>query len=595
VPIEIIEIAKLVFGIFVISLPGYFWSLLLFHEFKQLERIAFGFVLGLGVISCGSFMLEFVFGFEITKNLMIVLYLIYMLPAIILWIVSLRKKGFPKLHIDNLGQPKTWIILLILVFAAVMALLPHWSNGYFLPFHVDEWEHWTLSRAVMESGSSSITNPYIGSEIIRPLEIGFNCMTAGINWLTGSSFVTIFVFMPSIIAIFLSLMAFNIGERAERKFGLEAAFIVTLIPTTCRMMGPAFFVPLATGLLFLTAVMWIEQIRKLLAALFIPFFIFCIFLIHPPTALAGLIITLMYAFLLFLEKKYKVAVLSLGLSLLPIAFVFLISTRWDVSLQEVIEAFLGGKLLLDMNLPKIWPSFEHLGIITWVLFIIGSYFSFNKGKAIQRTITASAISFIVIIGLYDKLGYGVPVMYERSFMYLFLMVALIAGYGLSELGRLVYDNRERLISKRYERISNHSKIIISVAVCVILVIVAVPVHLDIQYYQMINEKEYETFTWIHDNIDSYRDENHTYDKAAVDPFAASPFSAVTELYIVSLSMSPLYGYSLHTEVENFLINKCVDTAFLDEHKISVIYGNCNNDNLTMIYSNVYLYPGLYEK
>jgi len=86
--------------------------------------------------------------------------------------------------------------------------------------------------------------------------------------------------------------------------------------------------------------------------------------------------------------------------------------------------------------------------------------------------------------------------------------------------------------------------------------------------------------------------NHTYDRGVVDPFKASPFSAITGLYIVSSSMHPLYRFGLHNEMEKFLQDKCVDTGFLDTYKISIIYGDCNNSNLTMIHKNVYLYPGL---
>lgn len=284
-----------------------------------------------------------------------------------------------------------------------------------------------------------------------------------------------------------------------------------------------------------------------------------------------------------------------GLSLTPIGLVFLLTTRWNYSLQQVIDAFFGGQTFFtEYELPQIWPSFEHLGIITWILCIIGAYFAFSKGKAIQRTITLSAIAFITLIGLYDKLGYGLPIMYERSFMYLFLMVTIIAGYGLSEIRRLVIDNSESIVPKQYKRISKNIGIIVPAFVCIILLTTAVPAHLDIPYYQMIDEEDYETFTWIRDNIDDYRDGNHSYDKAAVHPFMASPFSAVTRLYMVSSSMHPIYGYSLHTEMEKFLSEKCVDTSFLKKYKISVVYGSCNNDNLTMVYPNVYLYPSLYE-
>jgi hypothetical protein len=402
--------------------------------------------------------------------------------------------------------------------------------------------------------------------------------------------------MPSIIAVFTSIIAFNIGERSARKFGLEAALLVTFIPTTCRMMGPSFYVAVTMGLLFIIYIICLGQQKKTIAALLIPFFIWSVFLIHPPSALAAVIIIFLYSLLLIIDKEYKLSIIITVLSFVPLLLIFLLMTRWDIELQQVVDAFLGGKQFLNVyDLPKIWPSFEHLGITTWILSIIGAYFAFSKGKVIQQTISLSAIVFISIIGLYDRIGYGLPILYERSFMYLFLMITLIAGYGMSELRRLVIKVKEKMFPKKYKIISKNVGLITTIVIVFLLAITAVPSHLNIPYYQMIDENEYKTFTWINDNIDSYRDENHLYNKAAVDPFKASPLSAVTGLYIVSSSMHPIYGYDLHTDVEIFLNNNCIDTGFLDEHGISVIYSNiCNNDNLTLIYPNVYLYPGLYE-
>jgi hypothetical protein len=91
----------------------------------------------------------------------------------------------------------------------------------------------------------------------------------------------------------------------------------------------------------------------------------------------------------------------------------------------------------------------------------------------------------------------------------------------------------------------------------------VPAHTDIPYYQMINETDFETFQWINENIDNYRNSTHPYNRAAVDPFKASPFSAITRLYIVSSTMHPIPGYKYHQEVSAFLNNGCTDTSFLE--------------------------------
>jgi len=592
-PVEFVELVKLIGGIILLTVPGYLWSFFLFKDLRNVERIVFGFVLSLGVFCCGMFVIDVLLGLPLTAIKVFLLLAVYAASSGVVFFYFIYKSGLPKLYPASLKNQKVLLLLSILAFTAFMIFLPHLSNGYYLPFHVDEWINWQYSRAVMEQGSSVFNNPYTGSGTIRSLESGFQYITASLKWITGATFNTIVVFMPAVIMLFMSLIAFAIGERSERKFGLEAAFLIAFIPTTCRMLGPSFYVALAMGLLFIIFIIWLAQLKKMFATLLIPVFIWCVFLIHPPSALACIIITFLYGLVLLLEKEYKFSILTMGLSLIPVSLVFLLASRWGYELQQVIDAFFGGKtFFVDFNLPQIWPSFEQLGFITWILCIIGAYAAFTKGKAIQRTFTLSAIAFIVIIGLYDKMGYGLPIIYERSFMYLFLMVALLAGYGLSELRRFIIDHSEHLISKWYQQLLRHRGLLFTVVVCIILLVTVVPVHLGIQYYQMINEDDYATFTWMNDHLDEYRNETHLYDRAAVNPFYASPFSAVTGLYIVSSSMNPIYGYELHTQVEKFLTEKCVDTAFLDEHKISVVYGNCNNSNLTMIYPNVYLYPGL---
>ncbi|MCK4348691.1 MAG: hypothetical protein KAW47_08750 [Thermoplasmatales archaeon] len=610
-PVDIIDLGRLILAIILLIIPGYLWSFIFSKDLKRLERIVFGFVLSLCVLSFGSFIIDVLLGLPITATKVFLLLAVYTIPVLILYSISvlrfdspikklkkfkkLKLKEFIKLKFKKIKNPKFLLLAFILAFSAFMIFLPHYRGDYFLPFHVDEWMNWSYGKAVMETGSSAFIDPYLGSGIVQSLEPGFDYITASLSWISGSNFVTMYVFMPSIIAIFTSLVAFNVGERSERRFGLEAALLVSLIPTTCRFLGPSFFVSVSLGLLFIAFTIWFLQQKKLLLTPLIPIIIWCTFLIHPPTALAGIIITIIYALMLLLEKKYKLSAITAGLSLVPIGFVFLLATRWDVSLQQVIDAFLGGKYFSEYNLPKILVSFEHMGTVVWVLCIIGAYFAFSKGKTTVRSIGLSAITFIALIGLYDKFGYGIPIMYERSFMYLFLMVALIAGWGLSELRRTITEISERFLPRQYVNLKKYTSIIVPVVVCLLLVTTVVPAHMDIPYYQMIDEEDYETFTWIEENIDSFRDENHSYDRGAVNPFYASPFSAVTGLYTVSSIMCPLYGYNLHGEMEKFLNEKCVDTSFMDQHKISVVYTtSCNNSNLTMIYPNVYLYPGLYD-
>lgn len=588
-PFEQFELIKLIIGIIIITIPGYLWSFVIFKQITRLERFIFGLILGFGVLTCTLFMFNVILNVKITQHLTISLFVVYTCSSILSYCLHLNKYGFPKIDLKNLKNRKFIILTAIIGFTFLMIFLPHLSNNYLLPFHVDEWVHWSYSQMVMESGSTTFLNPYTGFQNVGSGEIGFHITTACLSWLSGANLLSIFLFMPSIIGVLISITVFNIGERFERKFGLEAAFFIGFIPTTIRFLGPSFYVAVTFGLLLLVFIIWITQLKKWQGAVLTLLFVWYVFIVHPQTALAVIIFISIYSIILVIEKQYKIALLLSVFSAIPIIIAYYFTTKWDYYIDMLLGALYGEEYLLD--LPEILINFNHLGIITWILFIIGIYYSFLNGRALKRSLCITSIAFIVIIGLYDTISYGSPLFYNRIFLYLFLFVAMIAGLGLSEITIPIKNIIEKNLFKNKKQITKHSNIIFPAIVCVILFTTAVFSHISIPYYQMIDEKEYETFIWIRDNIEGYRDEYHLYDRAAVDPFKAPPFSAITRLYIVTTSMHPLISYDMHTEMERFLNQNCTNIDFLEQNQISIIYGPCNNPNLTEIYENVYLYKG----
>ena len=125
-----------------------------------------------------------------------------------------------------------------------------------------------------------------------------------------------------------------------------------------------------------------------------------------------------------------------------------------------------------------------------------------------------------------------PIIYERSFLYLYVLVALIAGLELNELRESSVELKNKPRFKKHIKNTRNVGLAIPVSVYVVILLIAVPTHMNIGYYKLISEDDCKAFDWIDKNIDNYRDLNHSYDRAAVDPFKASPFSAVTGLYIV---------------------------------------------------------------
>jgi len=448
-PIDIIDLARLIGGIILIIIPGYLWSYVFLSTIQWYERILFGFCTTLLGCSFILFTVNMFLSIDITH---VVFWLIYssatIIAIILLFFLWLRKKEknhlFQALNekiILVLKNPKTWVIVGILIFSGTMMFLPHIREGYYLPFHVDEWEHWVLTRSVMGSGSTSFINPYLGTGILQPQEIGFHLITASIVWASVCQLNTIFVFMPFLIGVLLSLVAFCIGDRCKPRFGMYAGFIVAFIPTTCRMMGPSFFVPVSLGLVFVGFCLWLAQQEKIIGSLLLAGTISSTFIMHAPTALAELIVVLSYAFFLLFEKKYRLSLATIGGITAPIIIVLIAASRWTGALDLVIDAFFyGGQFSsLDMDLPKIWVEFDHLGIVVWILAILGVYFSFTRGRTIHRSLSLSVFGFIGFIGLYSNFGYGLPIMYERSFLFLFLTITIIAGYTTSVIVEIIHQ------------------------------------------------------------------------------------------------------------------------------------------------------------
>ena len=324
-------------------------------------------------------------------------------------------------------------------------------------------------------------------------------------------------------------------------------------------------------------------------------FLWYLFLIHPPTAFAGIVIVSIYTIFLITEKKFKIAALQAIFLIIPMIVIFYFTSRWDININHLLQATYGQQY--ELTFSRIWISFEHLGYITWILFIIGTYLSFTRGKALQRTLSVASIGFIIIIGIYDQLNYGLPIIYERTFMYLFLLVTLIAGFALAELRYTLANLDKNSFFKKYStKTQKHLKktqYLLPIIIVILLITTAIPSHITLPYYTQLNEEEFETALWLKENLPGARDQNLTYDRIAIDPFKAAPFSSVSGLYISFSSMHPLLRYDQRDKMIEFLENNCTDSSFLQRYKISVIYApTCHNDNLTQVYENIYLYPYL---
>ncbi|MFA5101962.1 MAG: hypothetical protein WC525_02295 [Candidatus Thermoplasmatota archaeon] len=596
-PLDVVDAGKLIVGIVLLIIPGYLWSFLFSKTITYIERVVFGFLIGVILFSVAPYVFNAFFSVALSSDVILLCYFLYLVPAILFFFILWYRSGKPELRIPVFITWKNLLLLCLIGFIVFMTFLPHLSMDYYLPFHVDEWVHWSYSRAIMDAGSVSFPNPYIGgSSPINP-EVGFHTFTASLCWWTSCSLLTIFLVMPSIFMLFLGLTAFCIGQRSEKKFGYEALLLISFIPTTTRYLGPSFYVAVGIGLMLLLFIIWLFQQENLILSFLVTPVIWCLSLIHPATAFAGIIVTSVYSLMFLVERKLKTAIITgstVILACLSLLILLFIPSRWSYAINVFLSSIAGEQYTL--GLPMIFLDFHELGIITWVLFVIGAYYVITRGKSLQYALYLNAVVFIMIIGLFSVFGFGIPIVYERSFLYLFLFVSLIAAFSLRELRSILALMMMKYVPRKLPRFNRQTAhLVIAVVVTIILLFTVVPKHLSTPYYKMIKEEEYDSFIWIRENIDDYRDANHTYLVGAVHPYKASPFSAVTGLNIVTSSMHPLIRYDLQDDMQSFLADRARNTSFLVKYKISVVYGSCDNQNLTMVHPNVYLYTGNYSQ
>jgi len=100
----------------------------------------------------------------------------------------------------------------------------------------------------------------------------------------------LFVFIITILSTYV---------LANRQgFGWEAAFFVALIPTTVGILGSAFIVPLAMGLIFIPLALFVAFNFRTVWAYVVLFILTCFLVaIHAPSAICLIIILIPYVIL----------------------------------------------------------------------------------------------------------------------------------------------------------------------------------------------------------------------------------------------------------------------------------------------------------
>ncbi len=464
-------------------------------------------------------------------------------------------------------------LLPIMALAFCIAFIPHQSYPYLV--HIDDWVHLAYSKAMLSAGSTTFVDPFLGQATLSlssNLEAGFQLFWGVFHQISGISWLAIFRYFPSIVFM-MTVLSVYIAHR--QGFGWEAALFTCLIPTTVSILGPAFLVPVAMGLLFMPLSIFLAlNFRNVWSYLVV--FIFTCFLlsIHAPSAICVVIVLVPYI-LLNLKGNFKH---SLGLTL-ALAIPFLAPFHWifDLLLPTARTLFVTHSML-NVDILQIITAYGYLPIL---FCLLGIFVLALRGGKENYGLTLGLLAMLLMLATFFIFRYGVPIVVARGLMFMMLIMSVVAGAGLMWVKNLSLP-RKIGIRLRAPLITQNIGKILCVALVGLTLVICIPTRQNISYYHLIGKQDYEAFVYIRDEV------SNNYEKAILDPWQATAFTAITGKNIYT--RIHMGSSAKSNKAYAFLKDGCRDTAFLRKNGISIVYAQkaCHNPDLTEVRDNVYL-------
>lgn len=558
--------------IFVLFLPGLAWSYVFFKkEIDAAERMTLNFGLSIALPTLAIFYLNRYFGMKITAfNSFLTIIAICAIAIGILW----KNKELGIQNIENLisidklklkeklkPSKNTIALLLILLLAAYLNYIPHANYDY--PVHRDEWDRMAYAKAIINDESTAYVEPYLGEKIVtNDLEIGFNLWLAELKLITGLSWLFIFKYFSIFAPVLLVLSSYIFASKFG--YGLESAFFVSLIPTTVHLLGPGFLVPSSLAIAFIPLTLLLAfnaADRFYYAALFI-LSLFLLYL-HPSIAVANFGMLAIY---LLASKKWSISVplILAGAFALPLFAPYVFDKGAKAA---VVSGF--------VNFAELYKEFGYLPAI---FFVIGVFFILEKRKE-DATIAYAALALLFLNLIYRQTEVSLFIVPARNYLILFLLMSIAAGSALAKV-----KNKKLLL-----------------ILALIILFVSYQHHASAKYYRIIDEREFNDYLWIKDNLTEEG-------KALIDPWKAVAFTPIAERKVYSRIVGPagFKGIKTHYEdnaiyeernkkIHEFFKNNCNETEFLLANNISIVYAPMGCDNPDMREVKKGIYVSLVEK
>ncbi|MFC1990726.1 hypothetical protein ACFLU9_01070 [Chloroflexota bacterium] len=467
------------------------------------------------------------------------------------------------------------LLVAVLMLAYFMSSIPHWHYQY--PLHIDEWWRYGDAQSLIETESITHPNPFEAGETLSPdIEAGFHLFLGELKLITGVSWLSLFRYLPGIILAMLAFQAYVFGKR--KGLGLGAASLATLIPTSVRFLGPAFLLPVSLGLVFIPLTLFV--LHRLMSGLRGPIILFLILLallfIHPPTFAVVSAITVIHLVLFLLPgKEPQSRARQSVLALVFIVPIYGLMFFWAPSFIDFVvnEAM---QPELHLQLPPIQNAVFKFGYIPATLFALGIGILARQGKRDNWAIVLSAVGLLAFLLLYPRFYIGPDIIYERGWLYFFVLMALLGGVALKEIwGWAGRGNMPSLAT-----VSSYAVIGILVASAFAM---SLRSHLTEPYYHVIDDINYQDFLWVREYTPPQ------YQVGVLDTAKAWAFAAVTGKFAYTAEVSPNFHAKGRSAME-FLENGARDTSWLVERGINIVYSSeeIDNNQLIKVNNNLYL-------
>ena len=468
------------------------------------------------------------------------------------------------------------LLCVILVIAFYMALWPR--LGYPFPLHVDEWMHLGHTTQLLDTGHLNYPNPFYGGqrEVGGHPEMGYYLWFGNLLLSTGSDWLLLSRLMPAVVLGIIAFVAYAWGRKWG--FGLEAAFFTTFIHTTIRFLGPAFLVPVTLGLVFfplcLILLDKLEQDWRPLPLVMLS--LASLFLIHGTTAVAvGFVLVVYLLFYLTLSKgprRQRLPALSC-LLLIPVSALAIFLWNRTIVMRE-IENIINAE---HIPLPPIPIPLPQLGYIMLALAVVGFGFMIARGGWRNYALIVPTVILLFFVQFYRQwFEVGPDILYERGWLYVMLLMAFIAGYGLSQLRQLSVG-----FFKRWQWG------VLSVYVALALVVVFAHVqrmdgYAQEKYYHVIDVPTYYDFVWIGEELPQSS-------VALLNPSVAWAYVPITGKYVYTAKAYP-WGVKELIEIGQFFEAGAPDTDYLKKRNVDTLYSPypLRNPDLVEVRDKVYI-------